>query len=334
MLKIFLKIIVISYIILGMKQNKLLDFLMKIVKGGFIGVAAVIPGFSGGTIACIVGIYDELIEAISGIRKHFKESILTLLPYLLGAAIFAALLITPITWGVDKHPFITVSLFTGLMLGGLPSFCNTIKGKASKTNILALLLGAIAVVAIIIPSLSSGGAYNESLMTPSWYTYLILFLIGILGSFALVVPGISGSMILLILGFYNPIMDTIKGFLHSIGINIGDFSTAFNPSILENDYYLFQSFGLLACFGIGIIVGFFVISKIMKYLLTNHKIITYFAILGFILASIIGIYANPTYYESLNHIDIILAIIFLVVGCVGSYFLTKLADNKSKEGIE
>ena len=317
-----------------MKQNKLLDFLMKIVKGGFIGVAAVIPGFSGGTIACIVGIYDELIEAISGIRKHFKESILTLLPYLLGAAIFAALLITPITWGVDKHPFITVSLFTGLMLGGLPSFCNTIKGKASKTNILALLLGAIAVVAIIIPSLSSGGAYNESLMTPSWYTYLILFLIGILGSCALVVPGISGSMILLILGFYNPIMDTIKGFLHSIGISIGDFSTAFNPSILENDYYLFQSFGLLACFGIGIIVGFFVISKIMKYLLTNHKIITYFAILGFILASIIGIYANPTYYESLNHIDIILAIIFLVVGCVGSYFLTKLADNKSKEGIE
>ena len=317
-----------------MKQNKILDFLLKIVKGGFIGVAAVIPGFSGGTIACIVGIYDELIEAISGIRKHFKESILTLLPYLLGAAIFAALLITPITWGVDKHPFITVSLFTGLMLGGLPSFCNTIKGKTSKTNILALLLGAIAVVAIIIPSLSSGGAYNESLMTPSWYTYLILFLIGILGSFALVVPGISGSMILLILGFYNPIMDTIKGFLHSIGLSLGEFSTSFDPSVLENGSYLFQSFGLLACFGIGIIVGFFVISKLMKYLLTNHKIITYFAILGFILASIIGIYANPTYYESLNHIDIILAIIFLVVGCVGSYFLTKLADNKSKEGIE
>lgn len=317
-----------------MKQNKILDFLLKIVKGGFIGVAAVIPGFSGGTIACIVGIYDELIEAISGIRKHFKESVLTLLPYLLGAAIFAAIFITPITWGVDKHPFITVSLFTGLMLGGLPSFCNTIKGKTSKTNILALLLGAIAVVAIIIPSLSSGGAYNESLMTPSWYTYLILFLIGILGSFALVVPGISGSMILLILGFYNPIMDTIKGFLHSIGLSLGEFSTSFDTSVLENGSYLFQSFGLLACFGIGIIVGFFVISKLMKYLLTNHKIITYFAILGFILASIVGIYANPTYYESLNHIDIILAIIFLVIGCVGSYFLTKLADNKSKEGIE
>ena len=89
-----------------MKQNKILDFLLKIVKGGFIGVAAVIPGFSGGTIACIVGIYDELIEAISGIRKHFKESVLTLLPYLIGAAIFAAIFITPITWGVDKHPFI------------------------------------------------------------------------------------------------------------------------------------------------------------------------------------------------------------------------------------
>lgn len=313
-----------------MKQNKILDFLLKIVKGGFIGVAAVIPGFSGGTIACIVGIYDELIEAISGIRKHFKESVLTLLPYLLGAAIFAAIFITPITWGVDKHPFITVSLFTGLMLGGLPSFCKNIQGKTSKENILALLLGAIAVVAIIIPSLSSGGAYNESLLSPEWYTYLLIFALGIIGSFALVVPGISGSMILLILGFYNPIMDTIKGFLHSIGLSFGEFSTSFDPSVLENGSYLFQSFGLLACFGIGIIVGFFFISKLMKYLLTKHKTTTYFAILGFILASIVGIYANPTYYENFNHIDVILAIVFLACGCIGSFFLTKLADSKAK----
>ena len=63
-LKILLKTKTISYIILVMKQNKILDFLLKIVKGGFIGVAAVIPGFSGGTIACIVGIYDELINGL------------------------------------------------------------------------------------------------------------------------------------------------------------------------------------------------------------------------------------------------------------------------------
>ena len=68
----------------------------------------------------------------------------------------------------------------------------------------------------------------------------------------------------------------------------------------------------------------------MKYLLTNHKATTYFAILGFILASIVGIYANPTYYENFNHIDVILAIVFLACGCVGSYFLTKLADSKAK----
>ena len=179
-----------------------------------------------------------------------------------------------------------------------------------------------------------GSNYNESLMHPEWYTYIILFILGIVGSCALIVPGISGSMILLLLGFYNPIMDTIKGFLHSIGLKFGDFSSAFNPDIVNDEGYLLQSFSLLLCFGLGIIIGAILISKLMKFLLQNHKAPTYFGILGFILASVVGIYANGAYYQNITYVDVILAIIFMIAGFFASFYLAKLADQKEKEKLD
>lgn len=310
-----------------MKQSRFLQFLFNIVKGGLVGIAAVIPGFSGGTIACIIGIYDDLIEAISGIRKHFRQSVLTLLPYVIGILVFALLLIHPITWGVNQYPLITISLFAGLLLGGLPSFYKNIQGKASVKNCTAAVLGGIVVLAIVIPSLFSGDSYI-SLSPPQAWMYFVLFLMGIIASAALVVPGISGSMVLLILGFYTPIMDTLKAFFASIGLQLGDFSEAFDSSVVGSSYIV-PSLFLLLCFGIGILIGFFLISKLMKYLLSRFKDTTYFAIFGFILASLVGIYANAGYYESISAGQVALAVGFLIVGFLVSFFMGRVAEKKS-----
>ena len=309
-----------------------MKFLLKILKGGMIGIAAVIPGFSGGTIACIMGCYDELIEAISGVRKHFKKSILTLLPYVIGIVVFALAFIIPISWGLDHHPLITVSLFAGLLIGGLPSFYENIKGRANKVNILAAVGAALVVIGIIVPSLFSGNTYI-SLATPQFWMYVVLFFMGILGSAALVIPGISGSMVLLLIGFYNPIMDTIKAFIASCLSAIGHpiemdyFSNEINLVVGNN--YILPSFGLLLCFGIGILVGFFLISKLMKFLLSKYNAPTYFAIFGFILASLVGIYTDGSYYQNIAPITYVLAIIAIVIGFVTSYLLSKLAAKKS-----
>lgn len=136
--------------------------LIKILKGVLIGIAAIVPGFSGGTIACIVNCYDELIEAISGIKKHFKQSILTLLPYLLGILI-GALSIFPISWGLNNYPLITVCLFAGLLIGSMPSFYNNIKGKATKNNLLSAFICGILFLGLIITNLCIGnGNYVNS----------------------------------------------------------------------------------------------------------------------------------------------------------------------------
>lgn len=309
-------------------------FLTNILKGGMVGIAAVIPGFSGGTIACILGCYDELIEAISGIRIHFKKSVLTLLPYILGIIVFALIFIFPITQGIKHYPLITISLFAGLLIGGLPSFYKNIQGKASKFNILCALLGGAVILAIVIPSLFAGDAYI-SLTEAPWWMYFVVLLMGVIGSVALVVPGISGSMVLLILGFYNPIMDTIKAFIASVFSATGheismEFASDSVLAFIGKDYIL-PSLGLILCFGIGIVFGFFLISKLMKYLLSRYPDATYFAIFGFILASLVGIYAESAYYQNIDAVQIILAVALLGIGFCISYFLAKFAEKKTEE---
>ncbi len=315
-----------------MKNNKLLNFFFNIFKGGLIGIAAVIPGFSGGTIACIIGVYDDIIESISGFRKHPKQSIKTLLPYILGILIFALLLIIPITWGINNHPLITVSLFAGLLLGGLPSFYKNIQNNTEIKNFAWGIIGLVLILAIIIPSLFVGEKYI-SLISAPWYMYLLVMLMGVIASSALVVPGISGSMVLLIIGLYNPIMDTIKGFISSIFTAINhpidmSFSSPNMNEVIGADFIL-PSLGLIICFGIGIIIGFIIVSKIMKFLLTKYKTPTYFAIFGFIIGSFVGIYAKPSYYLNLNWVSYVLAVIAILIGFFLAFYLGNIASKKN-----
>lgn len=305
--------------------------IINILKGVLIGIAAIIPGFSGGTIACVVGCYDELIEAVSGIGKHFKQSVLTLLPFLLGILI-GAMSIFPISWGLNNYPLVTVCLFAGLLIGSIPSFHKNIKGKSNKNNILSAVICGTIFLVIIILNLTIGEGNYVSLNSSAWWAYIVLLLAGMIGSAALVVPGISGSMVLMILGFYNPIMDIIKGFIQVVGNSLGlnlslDFASSQFAESLNNGFILPAIFMIL-CFGIGIIIGFYLISKLMKYLLTKHKTATYFAIFSFILVSLVGIYAVPSYYEGLSPLEIVLSIVFLILGGLGSFYISKLAEKK------
>lgn len=309
-----------------------MNSLIKILKGVLIGVAAIIPGFSGGTIACIVGCYDELLEAISGIRKHFKQSVLTLIPYIIGIIIGACSLFV-VSWGLNNYPLVTVCLFAGLLVGSIPSFSLNIKGKTDKKSLLAAIISGIVFLVLILTNLFVGSGNYVELNSAYFWIYIALFLAGMLGSAALVVPGISGSMMLMIIGFYNPIMDTIKGFIQSVcGLLNISVSMDYNSSNMVNvvgSNYIVPSFFMLLCFGIGIILGFYFISKLMKYLLEKHRNITYHIIFAFILVSLVGIYAVPSYYEKLDVVQIVLAIVFLAIGFVCSYYVSKLADNKA-----
>ena len=183
------------------KQNKLVCFLLDILRGVAIGLAFIIPGFSGGSVAAILGIYEKLVGAIADFFKHFKSSFLTLLPIVLGMLLGIAALILPIRWGLENVPIPTVSLFVGLALGGLPSVTGKLKGeppaKPSWKHLLACALSLAAAAALCFLPIGR----EVDLFHLNFGGYLLLVLIGIVGSAALVVPGISGSMLLLIFGY-------------------------------------------------------------------------------------------------------------------------------------
>lgn len=245
-------------------HSRIKEFFLDVIRGVAIGVAFIIPGFSGGSVAAILGIYERLIGAIAGIFKSFKKSIATLLPIGVGMVAGIISLLYPIGWGLENYPIPTVCIFVGLAIGGLPSVTKKLKGKPRVTNIPAFLIPLATAFAL---SFLPIGADVNLLSGLNAGDYALLFIIGIVGSAALVVPGISGSMLLLIFGYYNPIVNLATDHLFR------------GKDVLA-------SVSVLGTVALGIAVGFFFISVIMKLLLTHCPRGTYFAILGFIVGSI------------------------------------------------
>ncbi len=254
-----------------MSQKKLSDtprvektgFLTDLFAGYLMGIAFIIPGFSGGSIAAIVGIYERLITAITDIFKSFKSSMRTLVPVGIGLVLGAVSLLYPLKLALAWAPLPTVSLFVGLALGGMLSITDRLRGKITVTNILAL--GIPLIFAAGLCFIPTGADVN--LFALDFGGYALLFLVGLIGSVALVVPGISGSMLLLILGYYNPIINMVTEHLFKLQ-DVG-------KSVL-----------VLGVAAAGIAVGFVIVSVIMKWLLKRCPRGTYFAIVGFIVGSI------------------------------------------------
>ncbi len=251
------------------EKEKIFSFLRDVLCGALIGIAFIIPGFSGGSVAAILGIYEKMISAIANVFKDMKKSILTLLPIGIGLVIGAVSLLFPLGWALSAYPLPTVSLFVGLAIGGMPSITDKLGGRMTGKNIAALTVPLL--LALMLSFIPTGS--DVDLFSLTFSGYALLFFIGVLGSSALVIPGISGSMILLILGYYNPIIKLITEHLF-----IGrDFLTC----IL-----------VLGSCGAGIAVGFLLISIIMKKLLECYPRGTYFAITGFIVGSLPTVYIS------------------------------------------
>lgn len=295
---------------------KVKSFFMDILRGIAIGIAFIIPGFSGGSIAAILGIYEKLIGAIADIFSDFKNSIKTLFPIGLGMVIGIISLLFPLSWALETFPIPTVSLFVGLAIGGMPSINDNVRGKRiTYKNLIAMIIPAVIVLAISFMPIGA----DKNLTSLSFGGYALLFLIGILGSSALVVPGISGSMLLLILGYYNPIVNLVTDHL-LLGKDIG-------ISIL-----------VLGITAIGIAVGFIGISAIMKFLLKNYPRATYFAIIGFIAGSIPTIYVSTVKEAGMtlktlptSPLHWIMCVLLLAVGFLISYALVIYSRKYAKK---
>lgn len=283
-----------------------MKFIIDILKGCVMGIANVIPGVSGGTMAVSMGIYDKLITALTHLFKEFKKSFVTVLPIGIGMVIGILGLSRLIEWMFGIIPVQTNLFFIGLILGGLPMMIKEVKGK--KVNA-GCVVGFIFFFLLVVGlALLDGIKGTDADLSFSILTELKLFGVGVVAAATMVIPGVSGSMMLVLMGYYEPVISAIN-------------STVDALRAMDMDG-LMSGILILAPLGIGVVVGIFAIAKIIEWLFNKFATVVYWCIIGLIAASPIAIIImNHDIFAGMNAVVVITAVIALAVGCVIAYFL-------------
>lgn len=246
--------------------------------GALIGIAAIAPGLSGGTIAIALGFYENLIRAVGDLLKHFKKNFLYLLPFGAGALASVAALSVVINFFFTQYPLPTNMLFIGFILGTLPFIRGKLHSNLKKpglqvSHILTALLFFLLVLLPLFLKLT-GAAEPDSRSTAlpkEPESVLILAVMGMIIAAALVIPGLSGTMILSAMGFYKTLLLIASTFVTSL-VRL-DFSAAFGQ--LE----------FILPLGIGILAGIFLTARLIGFLFERIPAYVYSGILGLIFAT-------------------------------------------------
>lgn len=295
-----------------------MEIFLNVIKGMLMGIANIIPGVSGGTMAVSLGVFDQMISAISNFFSDLKKSLKILIPILLGMAIGIIGFTYVIEYLLKNQTLPTCLTFIGLILGGLPilisNFQTSMHKEGKGLSVVNIFLFIAFFAFVIILSVLNASEETLTTFTIDPITLVKMFFVGVIAAATMVIPGVSGSLILMILGYYYGILATIREFIDAL--------KAFNTSIL------FEKTIILAPFGIGVLLGIFLISKLIEYLFNRHSVSTYCAILGLIIASPIAIIINTNAFSAANF-SIVRLIIGIILGLAGAFITWGLGNMES-----
>ena len=270
-----------------------------ILRGMVIGIANIIPGVSGGTMAVAMGIYDKMIHAATHLFSEFKKSMKVLLPILIGAVIAIVVVARIIEFAFDKAPIQTNLFFIGLILGSLPMMAQKVKGNTIRiSHIISFLIFFVLVIAF---ALMGEGEERAAELTINLIGALKLFGVGVVAAATMVIPGVSGSMMLMLMGYYNPVLKTINSFVS----NLADGNVA----------GMWHDCGFLIQFGIGVVFGIFAIAKNIEKIFEKFPMQAYWAIIGLIIASPVAIVLLND-FSGINVVSVITGIVMLGIGII------------------
>ncbi len=212
-----------------------------------------------------------------------------------------------IEYSYDNFPIPTMLLFVGLVLGGIPMLLKNVIGRKECkmfSSYIILIFTFSLVILMACSDLIFGTVKEVNLLELNIGGYILLFIVGVIAAATMVIPGISGSLMLMLLGYYYPIIERINDFVK------------FNN--------LAQNILILGIFGVGVLVGIVLISKMLEILFEKYNTKTYFGVLGFIFASILAIPISTCLQIpnlSYDFLQMIIGIILLVFGSFISYKL-------------
>ncbi len=271
--------------------------LKLILQGMAVGIANIIPGVSGGTMMVAMGLYDKLIHCITHLKSEFKEAIKLLVPIFAGAGIAVILLSRLFEYLLAVHPIPTNFAFCGLIAGSLPFIFQKVKGHpVTVGKAIPFIIFFAIVIAMALIGESSGVAADVSF---SIVNVVKLLGVGVIAAATMVIPGVSGSMMLMLLGYYDVILATINDAIDAL--------LAFDMR------EIFRVVGILAPFGIGVLVGIFVIAKIIEFIFSRAEIHAYYAIIGLIIASPIAILLQ-TDWSKFSLVTMVISVVTFVAG--------------------
>ena len=246
-------------------------------KGIIIGIGAILPGISGGSLAVIFGVYEKLIHSVSSFFKDPKKNLVFLAVIGFGACIGIVLFSN-----IQKFLFTYYEIPTMLSLCGL--FLGTIPGlfrHANKNGFSALCLVPFLIAFMISVFFSLSGSSSIEIESVNFYlnfkSFMYIFIIGFIMAGSLVIPGISGTVLLMLIGAYGFFLNIVADIKY---IFLFPFvSKSMHSEIVNNILILIP-----LCAGLG--AGVFFFSKLMDFLFKKSYSLTYYAVLGFMLGSV------------------------------------------------
>ena len=259
-----------------------------LVKGMLVGIAKIIPGFSGAVLMISFHLYDKAINAITNFFDNSKENFKFLLEFgtgvLLGITIFSKVIV----YFLEKFYPYTTTLFIGLILGGIPTIIKEIPKKLS--NYLLLLVSFLGISFFTLSNLNTNYEIQKNSMD-----FAVFLLSGFLEAMGTALPGISSTALLMLVGVYPYYLKTIS--------NIFSIS-----SIKDNIYFFFP-------FSIGLVIGIIFLTILINYLFQNHREQTYVFILGFALSSVLLLIIKLFPYFTTTH-TLVMSLIMLIIGFI------------------
>ncbi len=293
--------------------------------GFFIGLAVIVPGISGSTVAIIFKLYNQFLYALGNLFKQFKKCFVFLLPIGIGMVLGVALGFLAVERLLALLPFAIVCLFAGLMSGAFPAVTDEIKGaKRTPWRIVLFALGVAlpvalgclsAVLTLRAPATEAVEGVTSTIFDRvQWWHIVLGIVFGAVVGITQIVPGMSASAFLMAVGWFQSVVASVSVTYWKQ-----------NPAV----------FLVYLALGVGLCIGVFGFSGVLTKLFEKAHDASYFAIVGLSLGSILSIFCNGDIVEvytawatgsvqgGMLALNIVLGIVLFAVGVVGAYMLVR-----------
>lgn len=278
----------------ALSPNKMIDWVVRLIKGMLIGIGAILPGMSGGVLAVVFGIYEPLVRFLANIRHKFLQNVLYFIPIGIGGVLGVVAFSAVVEFAFDRYPAQFIWLFVGFIVGTFPSLIKTAGKKGRKPwHWLVLVVFAAGTLAFM----RWGESLSATISNFSIFTWLLS---GMIMGLGLIVPGMSPSNFLIYLGLYQPMASGIRQLDLAVIIPLA----------------------------LGVIICVAIFAKLINWLFNKAYAFMYHFILGVVVGSTIAIIPS-----GVSGWTILVCAILFVVGAIASFALAKVDEKNPHESL-